>query len=196
MLARTWRKGNSPALLEEMQISTAIMENHMEIFQNIKNRTTIWYEIKSVNLKGDQPWIFTGRTDAKAKAPVFWSSNVNRQLVGKVPDGRKDWGQKENRASKDEMAGQHHRCNEHELGQIRGDVEEQGGLACCCPWGHQDLNMTRQLNNNNNDTAIPLLGIYPKEMKTGSQRDIYTPMFTVILFAIAKICRQPKCHYE
>ena len=45
-------------------------------------------EIKPVNLKGDQPWIFTGRTDAEA--PVFWSSNVNRQLIGKVPDAGKD----------------------------------------------------------------------------------------------------------
>ena len=94
------------------------------------------------------------------------------------------------------MAGQHHRCNEHEPGQIRGDVEGQGGLACCGTWGHQDLNMTGQLNknNNNSDTAIPLLGIHPKEMKTGSQRDIYTPMFTAVLCEIAKICRQPKCH--
>ena len=172
------------------------MENHMEIFQNIKNRTTIWYskEIKSVNLKGDQPWIFTGRADAEAKAPVFWSSNVNRQLIGKVPDAGKDWGQEENRASTDEMAGQHHWCNEHEPGQIRGDVEGQGGLACCGPWGPQDLNVTGQLNNNSSDTAIPLLGIHPKEMKTGSQRDIYTPMFTAVSSEIAKIWRQPKCH--
>ena len=52
-------------------------------------------EIKPVNLKGDQPWIFTGRTDDKAEAPVFWSSDVNRRLIRKVPDAGKDWGQKE-----------------------------------------------------------------------------------------------------
>ena len=61
-------------------------------------------EIKPVNLKGDQPCIITGRTDAEAKAPVFWSSDALRQLIGKVPGAGKDWGQKEKRASEDEMA--------------------------------------------------------------------------------------------
>ena len=75
-------------------------------------------EIKPVNLKGDQSWIFTGRTDAEAEAPVFWSSDVNRQIIGKVPGAGKDWGQKEKMASEDEMAGQHHWSNE--LGQNSG----------------------------------------------------------------------------
>ena len=65
-------------------------------------------EIKPVNLEGDQPWIFTGGSDAEPEAPVFWSSDVNRQFIGKVPDAGKDWGQKERRASEDEMAGLHH----------------------------------------------------------------------------------------
>ena len=60
-------------------------------------------EIKPVNFKGDQPWIFTGRTDAEA--PVFWSSDANSGLIGKVPDAMKDWGQKEKRVSEAEMAG-------------------------------------------------------------------------------------------
>ena len=72
-------------------------------------------EIKPVNLKGDQPWIFTGRTDAEAEAPGFWSSDVHWWLFGKVPDAGEDWGQKEKRASEDEMAGQHRQCNEREL---------------------------------------------------------------------------------
>ena len=58
-------------------------------------------EIKPVNLKGDQPWIFTGRTDAEAEAPVFQSSDMNRRLIGKVPDAGKDLGQ-ERRALEDE----------------------------------------------------------------------------------------------
>ena len=61
--------------------------------------------IKPINLKGNQCWIFTGRIDAEAEAPVFWSSGANRWLIGKVPDGGKDGGQKEKRASEDEMAG-------------------------------------------------------------------------------------------
>ena len=106
-------------------------------------------EIKPVNLKGYQPWILIGRTDAEAKAPVFWSSDVNSQLIGKVvPDAGKDWGQKEKKVSKDEMAGWHHRCNGLELGQTLGDSEGQASLACCSPWGHKELDMTEWLNNN------------------------------------------------
>ena len=91
-------------------------------------------EIKPVNLKWDQPWIFTGRTDAEAEAPVFWSSDVMRWLIGKVPDAGKDWGQKKKRTLEDEMAGWHHWCNEHELGQTPRDGEGQGSLACCSHW--------------------------------------------------------------
>ena len=87
-------------------------------------------EIKPVNLKGDKPWIFTGRTEAEA--PVFWLSDVNRWLIGKAPDAGKDWGQ-EKRVSEDEVAGQHHQCNEHELGQTLGDGEGQGGLMRYSP---------------------------------------------------------------
>ena len=62
-------------------------------------------EIKPVNVKGNRPWIFTGRTDAEAEAPVFWSPDANSRLIGKVPDAEKDWGQKEKRVSEDVMAG-------------------------------------------------------------------------------------------
>ena len=60
-------------------------------------------EIKPVNLKENQPWIFAGRTDAKAETPVFWWSDANSWFIGKVPDAGKDWGQKKKRASDDEM---------------------------------------------------------------------------------------------
>ena len=107
-------------------------------------------EIKSVNLKGDQPWILTGGTDAEAEAPVFWSSDVNRWLTGKVPDAGKNWGQ-EKRESEDETAGWHHWCNAHELGQTLGDGEGHGGLASCSPCGHKELDTRLEwLNNNNN----------------------------------------------
>ena len=72
-------------------------------------------EIKPVYLKGDQPWIFTGRTNAEVEAPVFWWSDENRRFIGKVLDAGKDRGQKKKTASEDDMAGQHHWCNEHEL---------------------------------------------------------------------------------
>ena len=75
-------------------------------------------EIKPVNLKGNQPWILVAKTDAEAEA----------QLIGKVPDAGKDWGQEEKRVSEDEMDGWHHQCNGHDLGQTSGDGEGQGGL--------------------------------------------------------------------
>ena len=105
-------------------------------------------EIKPVNLKGDQPWIFTGRTDTEAEAPGFWSSDVNRRLTGKVPDSGKVWGQKK-RVSEDEMAGRHHWHNERELGQTPGDGEGQGDPLCCSPRSHKQSHTTGWLNNNN-----------------------------------------------
>ena len=110
-------------------------------------------EIKPVNLKGDQPWMFTGRTDAEAGAPVFWSSDAYRWVIGKVPYSGKDWRQKEKSMLEGDMAGWHHRCNEHELGQTPGDGEGQGGLTCCSPWGRKELDTTGRLNNNNNPSS-------------------------------------------
>ena len=98
-------------------------------------------EIIPVNLKRGQPWLFTGKTDAEAKAPVFWSCDVKRWLIGKVPDAGKDQGQKQKRVSEVVMAGWHHRCNDHELGQTSGDGDGQGGLACCSPWGLKESDM-------------------------------------------------------
>ena len=91
-------------------------------------------ESKPVDLKGDPPWIFTGRTDAEAEAPVFWSSDVKSWLIGKDPDAGKDWEQKK-RALVDEVVWWPHQYNAHELGQTSGDIEGQGGLAYCSPWG-------------------------------------------------------------
>ena len=105
-------------------------------------------EIKPVNLKGNQSWILIGRTDAKAEAPVLWSPDMNGWLIGKVPDAGKDWGQKENRASEDEMAGWHHQCNGHELVQTLGNGKGEGGLVCWSPWGHKESDTTGWLNNN------------------------------------------------
>ena len=94
-------------------------------------------EIKPVNLKGNQPWILIGRTDAEAEALVFWSPDANSWLIGKFPHAVKDWGQKEKGASEDKMAGWHHQCKGRELGQTWGDGKGRGGLVCCSPWGSQ-----------------------------------------------------------
>ena len=113
-------------------------------------------KIKPVNLKRNQPRILIGKIDAEAETPVFWSSDVNIWLIAKVPDAAKDWGQKEKRASEDEMAGWHHWCNGHELGQTSGDGEGQRGLAYCNPWGRKESDTTGWLNNNKSQKGIQL----------------------------------------
>ena len=104
-------------------------------------------DVKPINAKGNQPWIFIGRTDAEAEAPVFWPPDAKSQLTGKDPDVGKDWGQNEE-TKEDEMVGWHHWLNGHELEQIPVDSERQGGLACCSPWGLKEMDTTRRLKNN------------------------------------------------
>ena len=94
-------------------------------------------EMKSVNPKGNQPWIFIGRTDAEAEAPILWPPDVKSQLIRKDPTAGKDWGQEEKGVTEDKIVGWHHWLNEHEFEQTPGDSEGQGSLACCSPWGHK-----------------------------------------------------------
>ena len=105
-------------------------------------------EIKPVNPKGSKPWIVTGRTDAKAEAPIFWPPDVKSGLTEKDPDARKDWGQEEKGATEDEMVGWHHWLNGHESEQTPGDTEGQGSLAGCSSWGRKESDTTEWLNNN------------------------------------------------
>ena len=92
--------------------------------------------------KGNQPWIFTGRTDAKAEVPVLWPPDSKSQLIGKDPDAGKDWGKEEKGATEDEMVGWHHWLDGHEFEQALGVGDGQGGLACCSPWDHKELDST------------------------------------------------------
>ena len=94
-------------------------------------------DIKPVNLKGNQPWILFGRTDAKAEASILWPPDAKSWLIGKDPHAGKDWTQKK-RATKDELVRWHHQFNAHELGQTLRDGEGQGSLVCCSPWGLEE----------------------------------------------------------
>ena len=89
-------------------------------------------EIKPGNAKGNQPWIFIGRTDAEA--PILWPPDAKSWLIRKDPDVRKDLRQKEKRASEDEMIRWHHRLNGHEFEQSPGDSKGQGSLVCYSSW--------------------------------------------------------------
>ena len=99
-------------------------------------------------LKENQLWIFTGRTDAETEALVLWPPDAKSQLIGKEPVVGKDWRQEEKGITEDEMAGWHHWLNGHEFEQTPGDDKGQGSLVCCSPWGHKELDPTERLNNN------------------------------------------------
>ena len=82
-------------------------------------------ETQLVNPKGNQSWIFIGRTDAEAETPILWPPNSKNWLIGKDPDAGKDWRQ-EKGTTGDEMVGWHHRLNGHGFEQALGVDDEQG----------------------------------------------------------------------
>ena len=92
-------------------------------------------EIQPVHPKGDQSWVFIGRTHDEAETSILWPADVKSWLIWKDPDAGKDWGQEEKGTTEDEMVGWHHQLNGHEFEQTPGDSVGQGGLACCSPWG-------------------------------------------------------------
>ena len=103
-------------------------------------------EIKPVNPKGNQSWMFIGRTDAKTETPIVWPPDAKNWLIGKDPDAGKDWKQEEKRTIKDEMVGWHHWLDRHEFEQVLRVSDGQGSLACCSPWGRRETDAPQQLN--------------------------------------------------
>ena len=89
-------------------------------------------EIKLVNHKGNEPWIFIGRTDAEAEAPILWPPDVKSWLIGKDLDAGKDWEQKEKRATEDEMVGWHRRLDGHEFEQTPGVLPQLILIVLLC----------------------------------------------------------------
>ena len=110
-------------------------------------------EIKPVNPKGNQPWIFIGRIDAEA--PILWPSDAKCQVIGKAPDAGKDWG-KEEKGTEDEIVSWHHQLNRHEFEQTLGDGEGQGSLACCRSWGCKESDMIQRLNSSNSSPLVEM----------------------------------------
>ena len=103
-------------------------------------------EIQPVHPKGGQSWMFIGRTDVEAKTPILWPPDMKSWLIWKDPNAGKDWGQAEKRMTDDEMVGWHCWLNGYQFEQAPGVGDGQGSLACCSPWGHNELNKTEQLN--------------------------------------------------
>ena len=103
-------------------------------------------KIQPVYPKGDQSWVFIGRTDVEAETPILWPPGVKNWLTGKDPDAGKDWRQEEKGTTEDEMAGWHHWLNGLESEWTPGVGDGQGGLACCDSWGCKESDMTEWLN--------------------------------------------------
>ena len=118
---------------------TVVLEKTLECSLDCK-------EIQSVHLKGNQSWIFTGRTDVEAETRILWLPDVKRWLIWKDPDAGKDWGQEERGSTEAEMVGWHHQLNGHEF-KLTPEVDDgQGGLACCSPWDRKESDRAEQLN--------------------------------------------------
>ena len=110
---------------------TVVLEKTLESLLGSK-------EIKPGIPKGNQPWIFLGRTDAEAEAPILWPPDAKSWLIGKDPDTGKYWRQEEKGMTEDDMVGWHHWLNGHDFEQAPGDGEGQRSLACCSPWGQKE----------------------------------------------------------
>ena len=131
-------------------------------------------EIQPVHPKGDQSWVYIGRTDFEAKTPILWPSDAKSWLIWKDPDAGNDWGQEEKGMTEEDMVGWHHRLNGHGFGWTPGVGDGQGGLACCRSWGRKELDMTERLNWTESPTNLSNSRKNPmacwSEYKKGHQR--------------------------
>ena len=118
---------------------TVVLEKTLESSLNCK-------EIQPVHPKGYQSWVFIGRTDVEAETPILWPPDTKSWLIGKDPNGGKDWGQEEKGKTEDEMVGWLHRLDGHGCGWTPGIGDGQGGLVCCSSWGCKESDMTERLN--------------------------------------------------
>ena len=105
-------------------------------------------EIKPVNPKENQHWIFMGNIVAEVEAPILWPPDVKNWLIGKDPDAGKDWRQ-EKRMTEDEMVRWHHQPDGHEFEQTLGAGEGPESRGCCSPWACKESDITERLNNDN-----------------------------------------------
>ena len=118
---------------------TVVLEKILESVLDCK-------EVQPVHPKGDQSWVFIGRTDVEVETPILWPPVAKSWLIWKNPDAGKGWGQEEKGTTEDEMVGWHHWLNGPGFGWTPGVGDGQGGLKCCGSWGHKELDTTERLN--------------------------------------------------
>ena len=103
-------------------------------------------ELQPVHPKGDQSWVFIGRTDVEAETAILWPPDTKSWLIRKNPDAGRDWGQEEKGTTENEMVEWRHQLNGDEFEKTPGVGDGQGGLACYSPWNHEELDTTELLN--------------------------------------------------
>ena len=118
---------------------TVVLEKTLESLLDCK-------EIQPVHPKGDQSWVFIGKTDAEAETPILWPPDAKNWLIWKDPDAGEHWGKEEKGMTEPEMVGCHHWLNGHGFGWTPGISDGQGGLACCGSWGCKESDTTERLN--------------------------------------------------
>ena len=102
-------------------------------------------DIQTINPKGNQSWVFIGRTDVEVKTSILWPPDVKSWLTGKDPDAGKDWKQ-EKGMTEGEMVGWYHQFNGPEFESTPRVGDWQGGLAFCSPWGGKQSDLTERPN--------------------------------------------------
>ena len=118
---------------------TMVLEKTLESFLDCKG-------IQSVDPKGNQSWMFIGRTYREAENSIFWPPDAKNWLTGKDPDAGKGWKWEEKEMTEDEMVRWHHWLDGHEFEQAPGVGDGQGSLTCCSPWGRKESDTTEWLN--------------------------------------------------
>ena len=142
---------------------TVVLEKTLESLLDCK-------EIKPVNPKGNQPWIFIGRTEAEAETPGLWPPDEKSQLIGTDPDAGRDWRQEEKGTIEVEVVGWHHQLNGHGFGWTPGVGDGQGGVVCCCSWGRKETDTTEWLNWTEHTWKIDVISPLYKLGNEGQKR--------------------------
>ena len=127
---------------------TAVLEKILESPLDCK-------EIQQVHSKGDQSWVFIGRTDVEAETPVLSPPDAKSWIIWKDPDAGKGWGPEEKGTTEDEMVGWHHWLNGHGFGWTPGIGDGQGGLTCYGSWGRKESDTTERLNWTELNRLVP-----------------------------------------
>ena len=140
-------------------------------------------EIKPVNPKGNQFWIFIGGTDAEAETPVLWPPDAKNWFLRKDPDAGKDWRQEEKGTTEDEMVGWHHWLSGHESEQAPGVDDGQGGLVWCSPWGYKESDTSERLN-----WLIDLKPLQSCVVKSGARSAAAVICATSYAFCLSEMC--------